>query len=92
VQPGGDRYALFTRLGAKEALSTGTDLYVIHTTDRDHRWALNDQEHGNLRREGFESPLSHQRLRSIPGSDGRAKPPSRIALKLHSFRPIIGIL
>ena len=40
----------------------------------------------------FESLLSNQRLRSIPGSDGRAKPPSRIALKLHSFRPRIGIL
>lgn len=43
-------YPLFTRLGAKEALSTGTDLYVLHTTDRDHRWALNEQERENLRR------------------------------------------
>lgn len=43
-------HPLFTRLAAKEALSMVTDLYVMHTTDRDHRWALNDQERENLRR------------------------------------------
>jgi hypothetical protein len=41
---------LFTREQAKEALASGADLEVMHTADRDHRWALGDQDRENLRR------------------------------------------
>jgi len=41
---------LFTRAEAKEALSTGAELEVMHATDSDHRWYLDEQERENLRR------------------------------------------
>jgi len=42
--------ALFTRAEAKEALTTGAELEVMHATDSDHRWYLDEQERENLRR------------------------------------------